>query len=237
MQVGEVAVATRRTERYNHTTKDQATSQDSVCSSRPDHFPLTATFKISSVFAPSAAYRLLPLVDTLEQYDSLQANHRRAYSQFRWVWPFALRPALQCPLHLHLDRQKTELWGRPHFGRFSATTRNRHNSLPCPGWFFSASWSRRLNQSCRTAWPWASNASKSSLTTEWGTRLAEFFNSPRTYRLFYKWGSVKIYTLNSVNGSQGTHNGHKSIYGSRNQYENFSFIWVDFNTEHCRQAP
>jgi hypothetical protein len=184
MQVGEVALATRRTECYNHTTTDQATSQDSVCSSRPGHFPLTATFKISSVFAPSAAYRLLPLVDTLEQYDSLQVNHRRAYSQFRWVWPFALRPALQCPLHLHLDRQKAELWGRPHFGRFSATTRNRHNSLPCPGWFFSASWSRRLNQSCRTAWPWTSKASKSSLKTEWGTRLPEFFNSPRTYRFF-----------------------------------------------------
>lgn len=65
MQVGEVAVATRRTERYTHTTKEQATSQTAVCSSRPDHRPLTATFIVGSVFAPSAVYRLLRLVDTL----------------------------------------------------------------------------------------------------------------------------------------------------------------------------
>ena len=37
------------------------------------------------------------LTHSPEQRDFLQANHRRAYSQFRWVWPFALRPALQCP--------------------------------------------------------------------------------------------------------------------------------------------
>jgi hypothetical protein len=95
--------------------------------------------------------------------DSLQANYRRAYSQFRWVWPFALGPALRWPLYLHLDRQKAELWYRPYFGRFSAATRNRHNLLPCPGWFFSASWIRRLNRSYRTAWSWASNASDSRM--------------------------------------------------------------------------
>ena len=124
------------------------------------------------------------LTHSSEECDSLQANHRRAYSHFRRVWPFVLRPVLRCPLYLHLERQKAELWGGRHFGRFAAATRDGHNSLPWPGWFFPASWSRRLNRNCRNVWPWASKASKSSLTAEWGTRLPQIFNSLHTYWFF-----------------------------------------------------
>jgi hypothetical protein len=56
--------------------------------------------------------------------------------------------------------------------------------------------------------------------------------------VFYKWGSVKIHTLSSVNGSQGADNGQKSIYRPRHQYKNLSlFLICDSTTELFRHPP